>query len=112
MNPGDFQSHPSFSTSFVPHSGRNLFRIKYIDADGNVFFSNDIRFTFKDKEIQLLSGKTKDKIEFSSETFFQLFNENGAMVFDGHGTEIDISVLEKGRYYLNYDNKTTTITKK
>jgi hypothetical protein len=112
VNPGDFQTHPSYSGPFVPHSGRNLFRIKYIDADGNMFFSNEIRFTSKDKEIQLLSGKSKDIIEFSSETFYQLFNENGAMVFDGQGTEIDISALEKGRYYLNYDNKTTTITKK
>lgn len=112
VNPQEVKSYPKFSASFVPHSGRNLFRVKYIDAEGTIFYSNDIKYTSKGKEVMLLSDKVKNTIDFSEETMYQLYDEHGALLLDGWGKTIDIELLDKGKYYLNYDNKTVVVTKR
>ncbi len=112
VQPEDMQTNNTFTTSFEPHSGRNLFRVKYIDSDGQIFYSNDIRYTSKIKEVNLISDKVKDIIEFSDSTMYQLYNQNGVLVMDGLESAINVDFLEKGKYFLNYDNKTVVINKK
>ncbi len=112
VNPLECKTFPNFSSDFIPHSGKNLFRIRYIDSDGNVFYSDEIKYTSKTKEVLLVSDKVKTTIDFSEETQYQLFDENGAMILDGWGAVIDVESIKKGKYYLNYDNKTIEITKK
>ncbi len=112
INPLETKTYPSFTTSFVPHSGRNLFRVKYIDSDGNIYYSSEIKYTSRIKEVMLLSDKVKTTIDFSEETLYQLYDENGALVLDGWGISIDIESLEKGKYFLNYDSKTSIIYKR
>ena len=112
INPGETKSFPSYSVAFAPHSGRNLFRVKYIDSDGNIYYSNDIKYTSKVKEVMLLSDKVKETIELSDETMFQLYDENGVLLLDGTGNTIDIADFPKGKYFLNFDNKTVVVTKR
>jgi hypothetical protein len=112
VQPDEMKTESTFSTSFDPHSGRNLFRVKYIDSEGNVFYSGDIKYTSKIKEVILSSDKVKDSIELSDKTMYQLFNQNGVLIMDGWGNSINIDFLEKGKYFLNFDNKTVVITKR
>jgi hypothetical protein len=112
VDPGEVRTFPNFSSDFVPHSGKNLFRIRYIDSEGNVYYSDEIKYTSKTREVLIVSDKVKTTIDFSEETLYQLFDINGAMVLDGFGASVNIESLEKGKYYLNYDCKTIEITKK
>lgn len=112
VHPREMKANQTFSTSFVPHSGRNLFRVKYIDSEGNIYYSGDIKYTARIKEVILSSDKVKDSIEFSDETMYQLFNQNGVLIMDGWGKSVQVDFLEKGKYFLNFDNKTVVITKR
>lgn len=112
INPEETKTFPSYTVPFVPHSGRNLFRVKYVDNEGNVYYSTEIKYSAKVKEVLLVSDKVKESIDFSEETRYQLYSENGALLLDGWGKTIDILAIEKGKYFLNYDNKTAIITKR
>ena len=53
-----------------------------------------------------------DKITFSSPTLYEIYDEYGGIVFKGYGSEVNVAGIEKGRYYINYDNKMERFTKK
>ena len=53
----------------------------------------------------------KDVLTFGSptgaplETMFELVNKYGVLVKKGEGSKVDFSGLEKGEYWVSYDNK-------
>ncbi len=112
VSPAGKDGSSSYSSPVIPHSGKNIFRIKYIDSEGNYFYSGELKLTSKVREVTLVSDKVKDKIDFSDETFYQLFDENGYLILEGIGSEIDVLAMGKGKYFLNFDNKTVTVFKK
>lgn len=101
-----------YSTQAYPHSGKNLFRVTYTDSLGNTFYSPDIKYTSKNPTVQLKSTKVKNIIEFSSPTYYQLFNESGTLISQGFEETINVGDLPKGKYFLRYDNTTVNIVKK
>jgi hypothetical protein len=101
-----------FSVLFQPHSGRNLFRVMYVDEEGNMTYSGEVRYTSRSKEITLVSNRVRTLIEFSGETLYQLYTEFGGFLLDGWGNSIDVSGLENGKYFVNFDNKTEEIIKR
>jgi hypothetical protein len=107
-------SHGSmYSFEPVFHSGINQFRILRIDAYGNPVYSKTAKFNnVRAIPAELESAKVTEKIVFSLETMYELFDEKGNFLTSGFGKEIDITDLEKGKYFLNYDIKSVTITKK
>ena len=46
------------------------------------------------------------------ETSYEIYDEFGGIVFKGYGKEVKIGTLNKGKYYLNYDNQMDRFTKK
>lgn len=112
VDPLEVKTFPNFSIDVVPHSGKNLFRITYIDSEGNVFYSNEIKYTSKTKEVLLVTDKVKTAIDFSEETQYQIYDVNGVMILDGWGISVNMENIDKGKYYLNYDYKTVEITKR
>ncbi len=62
--------------------------------------------------MKLISSKVSDILKFSEETFYEIFDERGGFIRDGYGSEEDVSDLSKGKYWVNYDNKTEIFTKK
>jgi hypothetical protein len=96
-----------------PHSGLNQFRVVHTDANGNPVYSkiakyNNTKVTFVD----LGSTRVTDKIIFSAETIYELFDSKGNYIIGGFGKEVDVTEIDKGKYFLNYDIKSVTITKK
>jgi len=110
--PEETSSFPVYAVPIEPHSGRNLFRVKYIDSEGNIYYSNDVRYTAKIREVKLISDKVRSTIEFSDETMYQLFDHNGGFVLDGRGNSVDIEHLDRGKYFLNFDNQTVIVNKR
>ena len=43
---------------------------------------------------------------------YQLYDDAGRFILDGYGKTIDIEFLDKGKYYLSFDNSTVIITKR
>jgi hypothetical protein len=107
MHGGTYSFEPVF------HSGLNQFRILRIDAYGNPVYSKVAKFNnARAAAIELESTKVTEKIVFSAETIYELFDEKGNFLTSGFGKEIDVSELGKGKYYLNFDVKSVIVTKK
>lgn len=114
---GEIQTKDSVSGnnySFEPkfNSKQNIFRIRHVDKSGNEKISKDCKYFSKDEELYLLSNRVSDWLYFSSETLYEVFDEKGNFILDGYGKEVNFSDIEKGKYWVNYDNRTEVITKK
>ena len=102
----------TYSFDIVPHSGINQFRILFNDANDNPVYSKIVKYTSKNPEIKLESTKVSDKLLFSSNTQYEIFDLKGNFITEGFGLEVDVTELEKGKFWLNYDNKSVNFTKK
>ena len=106
---GGNQQFNSYSFKIPQHSGTNTFRVKQVDASGEPRYSPETGFRSVKPEIT--PKIDKKSISFSDETMYEIFDRYGNIKKKGTGTSIDISQLEKGTYYLNYDNKMETFSK-
>lgn len=96
----------TYTAKVAPHSGENKFRVKQIDYSGQPKYSEPVKFRSMSPEITFAPIKTDKEITFSSETMFEIYDMYGNIVKKGNATKVDISNLQKGAYYINYDNKT------
>jgi len=101
----------SFETK-MQHFGFNSFRIKQTDTYDNAVYSKDIKFRSQKTETFLESSKASAEIKFSAETLFEIYDDKGNFVMKGFGASANTSSLIKGKYWINYDNKTENFTKK
>jgi hypothetical protein len=101
----------SYSFQTIPHSGENKFRVKQMGYGGINKMSNSVTFVSTMGQPTYSLSKTADAIEFSAETMFEVFDAYGNIVKRGYGSKLDISNLEKGNYFLCYDNIMTDFKK-
>ena len=94
------------------HSGVNQLRVVRNDANGNPVYSKVVKFTSKAAEVTLTSTKVTDKLVFSAETQYEIFDMKGNFVAEGMSSDVDLAEVEKGKYWLNYDTKSVTFVKK
>ncbi|MFN6943832.1 MAG: hypothetical protein ACK4ND_02720 [Cytophagaceae bacterium] len=94
------------------HSGLNKYRIKYLESDGQVFYSQVIEFESDLKPIEMYPKRVTDKIYLSREAEYEILNQYGDVISKGTKKEIDISSAAQGVYYLNVDNQTIKFFKK
>jgi hypothetical protein len=101
--------------SFSPNlnTGLNMFRIVHPDNSGNPIYTKTVKYTNgKAKLVTVESTKVTNKIVFNVETMYEIFDLNGNFMLGGVGKEIDVTEIEKGKYWLNYDNKSVNFSKK
>lgn len=102
----------SYSVPVILNSGENKFRVKQKGYDKMSKFSDAITYYSK-KEAVTYSVKNKNQLlEFSSDTYFIVYNPYGAIVKQGYGNSLNISEYAKGYYCLVYDNKLGGFEKK
>ncbi len=101
-----------YEYKITPHSGTNKLRVKQVDFSKDPRYSNEVQYKADTPEVTFTLDKTITKLEFSQETMYEVYNEFGNVVKKGVGSEVDISNLDKGVYYFNYDNKTDQFVKK
>ncbi len=97
------------------HSGRNKFRVKQIGSNKKPNFSKSVEFINNDLEVTFIPGnmgKVTDKIFFSAPSRYEIYDYYGKRVKTGTAHDIDVSKLNNGTYFLNYDNKTEIFIKK
>ncbi|OFX25482.1 MAG: hypothetical protein A2033_09090 [Bacteroidetes bacterium GWA2_31_9] len=102
----------SYSAKVSPHSGSNKFRIKQIDYSKTPRYSSEVPFRSMQPPVTVTSTRVTNEVVFSSETMYEIYDYYGNIVLKGVNSKVDISGLEKGKYFLNYDNQMEEITKK
>lgn len=99
-----------YEFKITPHSGENKVRVKQVDYTGEPRYSDAATFNSDQEPIKLNGDKFKNQIDFvGGESLYELYDKYGTIVKRGFSDIINVSNLEKGTYYLSYDNKTETI---
>ena len=104
----------SVNVSKYFHSGENVFRICPFTNGKVLKFSEKIIYPGENfgelLEQVVYPSKTDDLIQFKRETYYELYDKNGDVVRQGYGKSFSRKGLDGDVYYLNYDNKTTSVT--
>jgi hypothetical protein len=100
----------SYEFKITPHSGENKFRTKQVDYTNKPRYSRVAKYMSSSPEISLGSDKFKGSIDFKGgATMYEIYDQFGTIVKRGYGQTADITTLEKGTYYISFDNKTETV---
>ncbi len=97
----------TYSIKLIPCNGKNNLRVYQVDHLNRRLSSDTLSFNVDKEAIVITSRKkcVKKEITFSGETNFEVINQFGEELISGSGNTVDVSNLEKGEYFLNYDNK-------
>jgi len=102
----------NYSFKITPHSGENKLRVKQVDYTAVPRYSPTATYMSSKPVVDFNPKKIEDKIDFTSETMFEVFDIHGNIVKKGYSDKIDATNLKKGLFYLNYDNATSEFMKK
>jgi len=101
-----------YNFKIIPTSGENKFRVKQVGYGGIPRYSKEVTYnSLMDKPSFKLEDGSK-AVSFSNETTFEVYDYYGNVLKKGFGNIVDISTLNKGKYYLCYDNVVTEIEKR
>ncbi len=112
INGKGISSASEYASPVRLHSGENRFRVKQTDYRGKPKYSKEITFNSTKPEVTFMPTRVDDVLTFSSATMYEIYDEFGGIVFKGYGESVKVSGLQKGKYYLNYDDKLGTFVKK
>lgn len=98
-----------YEKSFDAHKGKNLYRIKIVDSKGMIIYSPSLKFLSRQDEIFIENKKFNEEILFSGKTMYQIYDEKGTLCLSGNKIVVDITSMESGKYWINFDNKTEMI---
>ncbi|NJM94693.1 MAG: T9SS C-terminal target domain-containing protein, partial [Cytophagales bacterium] len=97
----------------VDHAlGISTYRIKYIDPNSNIFYSDVITHQSDEQPVTFYPERVEDKITLSREVPYTIEDAFGNVVLSGTGSEIKVPGLATGVYYLNIANRTERFFKK
>jgi len=112
----------NYTFKTTPHSGPNKFRIKQIDFTKKARESKEVRLLrsntsevfIANEDVSKIETTIKFKKEYGAlvETMYEVTDQYGSLVRKGYGKEVDVKSLNKGIYYVSYDNKVEMIEKK
>jgi hypothetical protein len=102
----------SYSVPVILNSGENKFRVRQKGYDKMSKFSDAVTFYSKKEPVSYTVTSRNQMVEFSSDTYFIVYNPYGAIVKQGYGNSLNITDYAKGYYCLVYDNKLGGFTKK
>lgn len=101
-----------YSTKVNLHSGENRFRVKQIDFSNTPRYSSEALIKTIQPTVSLTSKKVSNQIEFSTETMYELYDYYGNLIKKGVSKNVDISKIQSGKYFINFDNQMDEIVKK
>lgn len=101
-----------YQFKLVPISGENRVRVIQKSFSGKVRASDPVNFTSNKANVTYAYDKKKDKITFSDETAFEIYNRYGQITKRGFGKSVSVSNLRKSTYFLTYDSSMDEFTVK
>ena len=84
------------------HSGENKFRIKQMGYKPK--YSEEVEMISSTPRCVFSLSKGSKQIDFSCGTLYEVYDFYGKIVKKGYGSRIDISNLNRGGYYVCFDN--------
>ncbi len=101
----------NYSFKITPHSGENKVRVKQTDFTGRPRYSKSATYNATVPAVTLDDDKFRGQIEFKGgETLYELYDRYGTIVKKGFGSTVNVENLEKGLYYVSFDNTTKDIS--
>ncbi|MGQ1889662.1 hypothetical protein ACT29H_04400 [Thermophagus sp. OGC60D27] len=94
------------------HSGENRFRVRQTDSFNNRKLSPEVVITNNEPPVELISNKVSEQLVFTRSTLYEIYDIYGRIVFKGINDTVNIAGLNKGEYYLNFDNQMSFFLKK
>jgi len=92
------------------HSGENRFRIKQVGYQAK--YSQEIKIVSSTPRCIYSMSKGSKQIDFTCGTLFEVYDYYGSIVKKGYGSRVDIANLQKGGYYICFDNSIAEIKKR
>jgi hypothetical protein len=93
-----------YSFQVAMHSGENKYRVKQKGFNSFVKVSKDVTVHSAINKPSFAIRKNHTSIDFSAETDYEIYDAYGVIVKKGFGKQVPIENLNKGDYYLCYDN--------
>ena len=112
VSPKDSVLKNAYQCKINPHCGKNAWRVKSISSNGNLSFSKPAKYLSRTPEVNMNKAKITDIISFNATTMYQIYSDKGEKLLSGKAAAIDVSSLQPGNYWINYDNKTESFKKK
>lgn len=101
-----------YESTVILHSGVNKFRVKQQDADGKNYLSKIVEIDSGLKPIKLKSHYFDEQIDFGTITHYEIYDAYGNVVKKGTDKIVDVKKLEKGAYYVDFDNQQVQMIKR
>ncbi len=100
--------------SYSPHlnSGENRYRIGWETAAKDKKYSNVVVTMSKKADVYFQLSEDNQKITFTENTYYMIYNPYGFISNRGFGNSLDVSDFKPGMYCITYDNKVATFEKK
>jgi len=103
----------SYTYNVHLHSGINKFRVMQLNYNNQPRYSLEAEYNNRlMPTVTYTVNKSKKSIDFSAETDFEIYDYFGKLRAKGFGLTVDIDKLEKGDYFLQFDNSIEKFTKK
>ena len=84
------------------HSGENKFRVKQTGYQSK--YSGEVKIISSTPRCIFSLSKGTKQIDFTCGTLYEVYDYYGSVVKKGYGTRVDIANLNKGGYYICFDN--------
>ncbi|MBI4930109.1 MAG: hypothetical protein HY841_05050 [Bacteroidetes bacterium] len=92
------------------HSGENKFRLKQVGYQAK--YSAEVKIVSSTPRCIFSTSKSSKQIDFTCGTLYEVYDYYGSVVKKGYGTRVDIANLQKGGYYVCFDNSIGELKKK
>ncbi len=92
------------------HSGENKFRLKQSGYQAK--YSAEIKITSSAPRCVFMVSKGGKQIDFTCGTMYEVYDFYGTVVKKGYGSRVDIASLQKGGYFICYDNSIGELKKR
>ena len=102
----------SYSMPVRLHSGENRFRVRQTDENGSQRLSPQLFHRAEKQPVSFSTSPQDNNIIFSVPTMYEIFDGRGRLVTRGYGDRVSIEELNRGSYFLNFDNQMRTFQKR
>ena len=92
------------------HSGENKFRVRQTGFQSK--YSAEIKIVSSEPKCIFSLSKNSKQIDFTCGTLYEVYDYYGSVVKKGYGSRVDIANLQRGGYYVCYDNTIGELKKK
>ena len=101
-----------YSFKVIPHSGENRFRVRQVGYGDESKKSSAIAYVSNVITPTYVISRDNKTITFSDGTLYQVYDAYGKIAKQGFGRNMDVSNLNKGLYYICFDNVVIDFKKK